>query len=149
MRYHRRLRFLFRFQPWVSPLIRLNCSRFWICRKKEPRKLHGRFLHITDMHPDPFYMPHTSQSKACHRKRPGKTKKESGYYGTPYSCALACFRRLGVTYMATGSAILLSYLQISRWTFLTSNGARSWTSLSVRPFFAHVVFLFWWRTFSS
>ncbi|KAF8218705.1 endopolyphosphatase [Tricholoma matsutake] len=51
----------------------------------KPRKLHGRFLHITDMHPDLYYMPHTSQSKACHRKKPKKTKKESGYYGTPYS----------------------------------------------------------------
>ncbi|KAG5957456.1 hypothetical protein E4U58_006015 [Claviceps cyperi] len=33
------------------------------------RKLHGRFLHITDFHPDEFYKPHTSTEHgiACHR----------------------------------------------------------------------------------
>lgn len=30
-------------------------------------KLHGRFLHITDMHPDMFYQPGTSIGTACHR----------------------------------------------------------------------------------
>ncbi|KAK2589768.1 Endopolyphosphatase [Conoideocrella luteorostrata] len=35
----------------------------------QPRKLHGRFLHITDFHPDEFYKPHTSTEDgiACHR----------------------------------------------------------------------------------
>ncbi|KAH7035117.1 Metallo-dependent phosphatase-like protein [Microdochium trichocladiopsis] len=33
------------------------------------RKLHGRFLHITDIHPDPFYKVHSSTEEtiACHR----------------------------------------------------------------------------------
>ncbi|KAL8815558.1 MAG: hypothetical protein Q9191_008452, partial [Dirinaria sp. TL-2023a] len=33
------------------------------------RKLHGRFLQITDFHPDPFYEPYSSteSDKACHR----------------------------------------------------------------------------------
>ncbi|KAI1279093.1 Metallo-dependent phosphatase-like protein [Xylaria sp. FL0933] len=33
------------------------------------RRLHGRFLHITDLHPDEHYKPHTSteESIACHR----------------------------------------------------------------------------------
>ncbi|KAI2470028.1 Endopolyphosphatase [Annulohypoxylon bovei var. microspora] len=33
------------------------------------RKLHGRFLHITDLHPDEFYKVHTSTEEniACHR----------------------------------------------------------------------------------
>lgn len=57
-----------------------------LIRVKEPRKLHGRFLHITDMHPDPYYTPKSSQSTACHRKKPKKKKQESLYYGTPYSC---------------------------------------------------------------
>ncbi|KAG5988006.1 hypothetical protein E4U43_004858 [Claviceps pusilla] len=35
----------------------------------QPRKLHGRFLHITDFHPDEYYKPHTSTEDgiACHR----------------------------------------------------------------------------------
>ncbi|KAI0391788.1 Endopolyphosphatase [Xylariaceae sp. FL0594] len=33
------------------------------------RRLHGRFLHITDLHPDDHYRPHTSTEEgfACHR----------------------------------------------------------------------------------
>ncbi|KAF2968925.1 hypothetical protein GQX73_g4647 [Xylaria multiplex] len=33
------------------------------------RRLHGRFLHITDLHPDEHYKPHTSTEEgiACHR----------------------------------------------------------------------------------
>lgn len=33
------------------------------------RKLHGKFLQITDFHPDPFYKPYSSTEvdKACHR----------------------------------------------------------------------------------
>ncbi|KAI1422688.1 Metallo-dependent phosphatase-like protein [Xylaria sp. FL1777] len=33
------------------------------------RRLHGRFLHITDLHPDEHYNPHTSthENIACHR----------------------------------------------------------------------------------
>ncbi|KAJ3985885.1 endopolyphosphatase [Lentinula detonsa] len=50
-----------------------------------PRHLQGRFLQITDLHPDPFYLPGTSTSKACHKKIPKKKKKRAGYYGTPYS----------------------------------------------------------------
>ncbi|KAG1735733.1 Metallo-dependent phosphatase-like protein [Suillus paluster] len=49
-----------------------------------PRKLHGRFLHITDIHPDPFYEPGTSQSSACHRADL-KDSRPAGYYGTAYS----------------------------------------------------------------
>ncbi|KAF7543586.1 hypothetical protein G7046_g9971 [Stylonectria norvegica] len=35
------------------------------------RKLQGRFLHITDFHPDEFYKAHTSTEEgiACHRKK--------------------------------------------------------------------------------
>ncbi|KAK0468387.1 Metallo-dependent phosphatase-like protein [Desarmillaria tabescens] len=51
----------------------------------KPRQLHGRFLQITDIHPDPYYKAHKSQSKACHRNKPKKKKNRSNYYGTPYS----------------------------------------------------------------
>ncbi|KAI0254387.1 Metallo-dependent phosphatase-like protein [Lactifluus subvellereus] len=50
-----------------------------------PPKLHGRFLHITDMHPDPHYVVDASESSACHRKKPRKEKWRSAYYGTPFS----------------------------------------------------------------
>ncbi|KAG1877519.1 Metallo-dependent phosphatase-like protein [Suillus subluteus] len=49
------------------------------------RKLHGRFLHITDIHPDPFYEPGASQASACHRPNLKKDKRPAGYYGAPYS----------------------------------------------------------------
>ncbi|KAG1836936.1 Metallo-dependent phosphatase-like protein [Suillus subalutaceus] len=49
------------------------------------RKLHGRFLHITDIHPDPFYEPGASRASACHRPNLKKDKRPAGYYGAPYS----------------------------------------------------------------
>ncbi|KAF7790813.1 hypothetical protein EIP86_001770 [Pleurotus ostreatoroseus] len=49
------------------------------------RKLHGRFLHITDIHPDPFYAAGTSEKSACHRKKPKKARPRAGQYGMPYS----------------------------------------------------------------
>jgi len=46
------------------------------------RKLTGRFLHITDIHPDPYYKPYSSTSAegACHRG-----KGPAGYYGAETS----------------------------------------------------------------
>ncbi|PYH44380.1 endopolyphosphatase [Aspergillus saccharolyticus JOP 1030-1] len=44
--------------------------------ESESRGLSGRFLHITDLHPDSYYKPGTSPEKACHRGD-GST----GYYG--------------------------------------------------------------------
>ncbi|PCH41204.1 endopolyphosphatase [Wolfiporia cocos MD-104 SS10] len=49
------------------------------------RKLQGRFLHITDMHPDPHYRPDMSEKSACHRNKPKKASPRSGDYGMPYS----------------------------------------------------------------
>ncbi|KAH8910509.1 Endopolyphosphatase [Coniochaeta sp. PMI_546] len=47
-----------------------------------PRKLKGRFLHITDLHPDEFYKVHssTSEEDACHRG-----KGPAGTYGAETS----------------------------------------------------------------
>ncbi|KAK6864664.1 hypothetical protein PG990_005893 [Apiospora arundinis] len=59
------------------------------------RKLHGRFLHITDFHPDLYYQPHTSteENYACH-----KGKGPAGVYGaetsdcdSPFALANATF----------------------------------------------------------
>ncbi|KAJ4308183.1 Endopolyphosphatase [Fusarium piperis] len=38
--------------------------------QKPSRKLNGKFLHVTDFHPDEFYKPHSSTAEgvACHRK---------------------------------------------------------------------------------
>ena len=52
------------------------------------RKLQGRFLHITDMHPDPHYRVGMSEKSACHRKKPRKAKERSGEFGMPYRCVV-------------------------------------------------------------
>ncbi|KAH0556816.1 hypothetical protein GP486_005393 [Trichoglossum hirsutum] len=60
------------------------------------RKLHGRFLHMTDFHPDPFYKLHSStrSDAACHRG-----SGVAGYYGaetsdcdTPFSLVNETFK---------------------------------------------------------
>ncbi|PIL37181.1 hypothetical protein GSI_00873 [Ganoderma sinense ZZ0214-1] len=48
---------------------------------KPRRKLQGRFLHITDMHPDPYYRAGSSEKKACHRGKPKPGKPPAGHYG--------------------------------------------------------------------
>jgi len=63
---------------------------FRLVRPSAP-KLHGRFLHITDMHPDPYYLVDASESSACHRKKPRKGKSRSGYYGTPFGFVTRSF----------------------------------------------------------
>ncbi|KAI0660952.1 hypothetical protein C8Q70DRAFT_912248 [Cubamyces menziesii] len=52
---------------------------------KSRRKLQGRFLHITDMHPDPHYRVDSSEKKACHRGKPKEGKRPAGFYGLPFS----------------------------------------------------------------
>ncbi|EXJ71321.1 uncharacterized protein A1O5_05127 [Cladophialophora psammophila CBS 110553] len=41
-----------------------------------PRKLRGRFLHITDIHPDPFYKSHSDPEEQCHSGH-----GEAAYFG--------------------------------------------------------------------
>lgn len=62
-----------------------------------PRKLHGRFLHITDIHPDPLYEPGASQASACHHRLNLKDDRPAGYYGTPYSACDSPFRLTNFT----------------------------------------------------
>ncbi|OJJ73814.1 hypothetical protein ASPBRDRAFT_517943 [Aspergillus brasiliensis CBS 101740] len=47
-----------------------------IADAESSRTLSGRFLHITDFHPDPLYEPGTSDEKSCHRG-----DGSAGYYG--------------------------------------------------------------------
>ncbi|KAH0843256.1 Endopolyphosphatase [Fonsecaea pedrosoi] len=59
-----------------------------------PRRLRGRFLHITDLHPDPFYKPHSDTEEQCHYGH-----GSAAYYGaettdcdTPISLVNATFK---------------------------------------------------------
>ena len=49
------------------------------------RPLKGRFLHLTDVHPDPFYRAGTSEDEACHfpsnKRKKHKHKKKHGHKG--------------------------------------------------------------------
>lgn len=60
------------------------------------RKLNGRFLHITDFHPDPFYKTYSSTEKeaACHRGHgpAGVYGAETSNCDTPISLVNATFQ---------------------------------------------------------
>ncbi|CAR28090.1 hypothetical protein ZYGR_0N05800 [Zygosaccharomyces rouxii] len=45
------------------------------------RKLYGRFLHITDMHPDLYYVEGTSVDEVCHRGEPKDKKDYASRFG--------------------------------------------------------------------
>lgn len=48
----------------------------------QPRELTGRFLHITDIHPDEYYKFNSSIDQACHWNKPTKGNR-AGYWGAP------------------------------------------------------------------
>ncbi|KAI9172122.1 Endopolyphosphatase [Paramyrothecium foliicola] len=64
----------------------------------QPRRLHGRFLHITDFHPDGFYKAHTATEDgiACHRGRgpAGPYGAEKTDCDSPFSLVNATFQWL-------------------------------------------------------
>lgn len=45
------------------------------------KTLHGRFLHITDMHPDLYYVEGTSIDEVCHRDKPRNAKDYAPRFG--------------------------------------------------------------------
>lgn len=49
------------------------------------RKLHGRFLHITDIHPDPYYVEGSSIDAVCHTGKPSKEKDVAPKFGKAMS----------------------------------------------------------------
>ncbi|KAM0790028.1 hypothetical protein ACM66B_005357 [Microbotryomycetes sp. NB124-2] len=49
-----------------------------------PKQLHGRFIHLTDMHPDPWYKFNSSEAGACHSIEPAKGER-AGFWGQPVS----------------------------------------------------------------
>ncbi|CAI4056486.1 hypothetical protein N7582_000628 [Saccharomyces uvarum] len=54
-------------------------------RSGKNRKLHGRFLHITDMHPDPYYLEGTSIDDVCHTGKPDKKNDIAPRFGKAMS----------------------------------------------------------------
>lgn len=62
---------------------------------KTPRKLQGKFLHITDLHPDQFYRAHSStdEAEACHRG-----KGPAGTYGAETSDCDSPFALINATF---------------------------------------------------
>ncbi|SCV03577.1 LAME_0H11540g1_1 [Lachancea meyersii CBS 8951] len=46
------------------------------------KTLRGRFLHITDIHPDPFYKTGTSVAQMCHRGKPEDKSDRAPRFGT-------------------------------------------------------------------
>ncbi|SCV05648.1 LANO_0H12112g1_1 [Lachancea nothofagi CBS 11611] len=45
------------------------------------KTLHGRFLHITDIHPDPHYKTGSSAADVCHSGKPDKKKDTATRFG--------------------------------------------------------------------
>ncbi|KAI1786520.1 Metallo-dependent phosphatase-like protein [Ganoderma leucocontextum] len=82
--------------PTQSPLLIPSGSADDFTRPR--RKLQGRFLHITDMHPDPYYRVGSSEKKACHRGKPKPGKAAAGHYGLSYSDCDAPFSLTNYTF---------------------------------------------------
>lgn len=49
------------------------------------RKLFGRFIHITDIHPDPHYRPGASLDSSCHRDKKSKKQPKAPLWGAARS----------------------------------------------------------------
>ncbi|KAF2862715.1 Endopolyphosphatase, partial [Piedraia hortae CBS 480.64] len=67
----------------------LNENQVQVTKSKNSRKLHGRFLHITDFHPDQFYKVHskTDGDASCHHGHgsAGRLGSEISDCDSPYS----------------------------------------------------------------
>jgi endopolyphosphatase len=103
--------------------------------QQDPEKSHlvGQFLHITDIHPDEFYIDGGSISTSCHRNttdeeeddtrtrstvlmRPGRT--DGGYggmYGSPYSICDTPFSLANATFDWIDRSLITS-LDFVVWT---------------------------------
>ncbi|KAK4170389.1 Metallo-dependent phosphatase-like protein [Cladorrhinum sp. PSN259] len=66
-----------------------------LLQNSAPRKLHGRFLHITDIHPDEFYKVHSStdENSGCH-----KGEGPAGPYGAETSDCDSPFALVNATF---------------------------------------------------
>jgi hypothetical protein len=62
-------------------LIEIRCPTLLVSYQFDLAALTGRFLHITDFHPDPFYTAGGTFDSGCHRKPEKKKKKKHGKKG--------------------------------------------------------------------
>jgi endopolyphosphatase len=50
----------------------------------KPQTIHGRFLHLTDFHPDEHYKEGSSIDNACHREKPYDAADRASKYGDAF-----------------------------------------------------------------
>ncbi|CAG8973522.1 hypothetical protein HYALB_00002848 [Hymenoscyphus albidus] len=80
-------------EPLQTPLEDLTVPHH---RLHASRRLHGKFLHITDLHPDPHYKSHSStgEDDACHRGKghAGTFGAETTDCDSPYALINSTFK---------------------------------------------------------
>ncbi|KAI9686102.1 MAG: Endopolyphosphatase [Bathelium mastoideum] len=81
--------------------------------QQEGKKLNGRFLHITDLHPDPYYKPYSSTSgdNACH-----SGSGAAGYYGAETSDCDSPITLINATFDWIKRSGLASEIDFIVWT---------------------------------
>ena len=52
---------------------------------QQSERAKGRFLHVTDFHVDPWFVPGSAQRTSCHRGHPFGNDRPAGFYGHPVS----------------------------------------------------------------
>ncbi|SPO38284.1 related to PPN1 - vacuolar endopolyphosphatase [Pseudozyma flocculosa] len=74
--------------PWQQPPDPPSAPALSSSSSSSPSP-YGRFLHITDLHPDTFYKHGSAVSSGCHHNKPKKKKKDgrwrAGWWGTGVS----------------------------------------------------------------
>jgi endopolyphosphatase len=80
----------------IQPVLQVPLEDLTVVHQHAPRRLHGRFLHITDLHPDPFYKIHSStkEDHVCHRGSgpAGTYGAETSDCDTPFALVNATFK---------------------------------------------------------
>lgn len=80
----------------IQPVLQVPLEDLTVVHQQAPRRLHGRFLHLTDLHPDPFYKIHSSteEDDACHRGSgpAGTYGAETSDCDTPFALVNATFK---------------------------------------------------------
>jgi endopolyphosphatase len=69
---------------WLILLTSSLVTSFPTQSKSETSDLKGRFIHITDIHPDPFYTFKASEDHGCHKVHKKETRKKehtAGWWG--------------------------------------------------------------------
>lgn len=77
------------------------CQGQQVPLKDDTRSLRGRFLHITDIHPDLLYQHNATLSSSCHRlPKPGEPDdgaRRAGHWGAPRSACDSAVRFVNLT----------------------------------------------------